>query len=228
MTETPSSTETTDERRFTDTAWEAIEPIGDAIDDLPFLRALEDGTLPPATFAHYLAQDAAYLGAYARVLATAASRAPDAEDTAFWSAAASNAITVERLLHQSRGVNPETVVPSPTCTAYTSYLMATATTAPYPVVVAAVLPCFWIYDDVGRRLIAHIDDLTEHPYADWISTYGDPAFTEATVTARAIADRAAAAASPAEREHMRAAFATASRYEWMFWDAAWHHEQWPV
>jgi thiaminase/transcriptional activator TenA len=29
-------------------------------------------------------------------------------------------------------------------------------------------------------------------------------------------------------EHMHQAFATASRYEWMFWDAAWRQETWPV
>jgi thiaminase/transcriptional activator TenA len=27
---------------------------------------------------------------------------------------------------------------------------------------------------------------------------------------------------------MHQAFATASRYEWMFWDAAWRQETWPV
>jgi len=27
---------------------------------------------------------------------------------------------------------------------------------------------------------------------------------------------------------MRTHFTTTSRYEWMFWDAAWRQEQWPV
>ena len=41
---------------------------------------------------------------------------------------------------------------SPTCTAYGSYLLSLTTLGCYPVLVAGVLPCFWIYDDVGRRL----------------------------------------------------------------------------
>ena len=97
-----------------------------------------------------------------------------------------------------------------------------------PALVAGLLPCFWIYEDVGRRLKDRIGDLVGHPYADWIDTYGDPGFAAATGQARAIVDRAAEQTGRADRERMRRTFATAARYEWMFWDAAWRRETWPV
>ncbi|MGH1525010.1 TenA family protein [Leifsonia sp. L25] len=213
---------------FTGQAWQDIRPIRDAIDAHPFLQGLEDGTLPREAFTHYLAQDAAYLGAHSKVLAAAASRTHDPDALAFWSHSAANAIAVERQLHESHGVDAATVEASPTCTAYTSYLLALTATSSYPVIVAAVLPCFWIYDDVGRRLAERLVDLGAHPYGDWIGTYGDPAFAAATATARCLVDDAAQSAAPADVARMRQAFATASRYEWMFWDAAWRREEWPV
>jgi len=39
-----------------------------------------------------------------------------------------------------------------------------------------------------------VGDLTGHPYADWISTYGDPAFAASTEQAKQILDRTAAQA----------------------------------
>ena len=45
---------------------------------------------------------------------------------------------------------------------------------------------------------------------------------------RPAADRLAAQADPGTVERMHQAFATASRYEWMFWDAAWRQETWPI
>lgn len=48
---------------FTDHVWQDLQPIRTAIDAHPFLQGLEDGRPPRSIFVHYLAQDAAYLGA---------------------------------------------------------------------------------------------------------------------------------------------------------------------
>lgn len=44
----------------------------------------------------------------------------------------------------------------------------------------------------------------------------------------ALTDRLGEEISPAERRRMVEHFTTTSRYEWMFWDAAWRGETWPV
>ncbi len=58
--------------------------------------------------------------------------------------------------------------------------------------------------------------------------YGGPEYQEIVDAVLAETDRTGAAAGPLELSRMRAHFTTTSRYEWMFWDAAWRQEQWPV
>ncbi len=213
---------------FTSAAWHAIEPVRDAIDGLPFVTGLRDGSLSRERFVYYMAQDAHYLGAYSRALAACAAQARDADEITFWSAGAQRAITVERVLHASYVGDVTRIEPSPTCTAYTSYLLALAGAGSYPTLVAGVLPCFWIYQDVGRRLHANVGGDGAHPYADWVATYGDAAFAAVTEQAKQLTDRLAQDSGPGTLRTMHRAFGAAARYEWMFWDAAWRLESWPV
>src|SRR5690348_3249861 len=142
--------------RFSEQAWERTALLRGAIGRLPFNRELAAGTLAPERFRFYITQDALYLAEYARVLAIAAAKAPDAATVRWFSQAAGEAIAVEQALHASYlaefGVDPGEAAaePSPDCLAYTSYLLATAHQEPWEVTVAAILPCFWIYWDVAR------------------------------------------------------------------------------
>jgi thiaminase (transcriptional activator TenA) len=213
---------------FTAEAWAAVATVREQIDDLPFVKELGAGTLARERFVYYLAQDAHYLAEYARALAAAAVKAPRAEELAFFASSAHTAVVVERELHAKHVADVTAWRASPTCAAYTSHLLAVAHTQGYPELVGAVLPCFWIYADVGARLLGAAGDLSEHPYGDWIATYSDEAFAASTETVRGIADRAAAESDPATVARMLDAFVTSSRYEWMFWDAAYRREAWAV
>jgi thiaminase/transcriptional activator TenA len=213
---------------FSQDAWEAIAPVRKAIDELPFLTGMEDGSLPRESFTYYMAQDAHYLADYGRVLAAAASQTTDADELLLWAGSAITTVFVERQLHSAHVADLEASSKSPTCTAYTSYLFSLASAGCYPALAAGILPCFWIYEDVGRRLKERIADLAGHPYADWISTYGDPDFAASTEKAKQVLDHVASQADSATLSRMHDAFATAARYEWMFWDAAWRRETWPV
>jgi thiaminase/transcriptional activator TenA len=213
---------------FSQDAWEAVAPIRKAIDELPFLTALEDGSLPREAFIYYLAQDAHYLADYGRTLAAAASQTSEPEELLFWARGAATTVAVERELHAAHVADFAASTRSPTCTAYTSYLFSLVGAGCYPVLAAGVLPCFWIYEDVGRRLKERVANLKTHPYADWVLTYGDPEFARSSAQAQRIVDRLATQTDPATVERMHQAFVTASRYEWMFWDAAWRQEIWPI
>ncbi len=210
---------------FCDDAWAATTRIRRDIDRLPFLAALRDGSLPKESFVHYLTQDALYLVEFGRAMAMAGAQADGAGDLLFWVERARSAILVERELHAAH-VAGDAATMSPTCTAYTTFLRSLGTAGCYPALAAGLLPCFWIYEDVGRRLLQDVGDLTTHPYGDWIGTYGDPEFASATAGAKALVDRLAARAGPDVIARMHAAFLTASRYELLFWDAAWRGENW--
>ncbi|MEO0931151.1 MAG: thiaminase II, partial [Pseudomonadota bacterium] len=63
---------------FTETLWSDTADLQSAICDMPFNAELAAGTLPSETFREYIIQDAHYLEGFARALALAASRGPDA------------------------------------------------------------------------------------------------------------------------------------------------------
>ncbi|MGY1640399.1 TenA family protein [Geodermatophilus sp. SYSU D00703] len=219
---------------FTARAWAATAGLRAAIDDLPFLAELGSGALDPATFRHYLEQDTLYLADYARALTLLAARAPDSAAASFWATSAAATATVERQLHADllaaelpAADRPAgDPVPSPTCLAYVSYLVATAATAPYAVGAAAALPCYWVYADVGGRLARTAALVPGHPYLRWVAAYGSAEFQEAAREARALVD-AAARDSPGAEPAMLRAFTVATRYELEFWRAAHARESWP-
>ena len=107
-----------------------------------------------------------------------------------------------------------------------SYLLATAYAEPYEVLLGALLPCFWIYAEVGRDIHARAGPA--NPYRAWIDTYAGEEFHAAVRAVIAATDEAAAGASAGLRERMQAAFARATQLEWMFWDSAYRLETWPV
>ncbi len=189
----------------------------------PFVTGLAGGTLPDAVFAHYLADDAHYLVGYARTLARIASRLPDVDDVGAWAGFAAGAVEAERSLHVGelarRGVEPATHVPTSACRDYVDALARHAEESPVEVAVAAVLPCFRVYAEVGRHLASTAGDLDAHPYGAWIATYDDPAFEASVARAEATADRLAADSRYVAE--MLEAYADATDREWHFWDASW-------
>lgn len=218
---------------FTQRLWQGIVPVYAAILAHPFLAGLADGTLPRDAFRFYVVQDAHYLRDYARALALLAGRAHEEGASLVLARHAQGAIEVERSLHDSFfrdfGLDAGDVAAtplSPTTVAYTSYLLATAHGGSFAEGMAAVLPCYWIYREVGRHLLAlgSPDPL----YRRWIDTYGGEEFDAVVEEALAIAESAGQAAGPEEQARMERHFRTTSRYEWLFWDAGWHRETWPV
>ena len=213
--------------------WRAIEPIYAAILAHPFLRGLTDGSLPGETFRFYAVQDALYLRDFARALSLAAAHAPREEWIIMLNEHAAGALTVERTLHESFfkdwGLTPEAVAATPlapTNVAYTSYLLAVASGRPFHEAIAALLPCYWIYWEVGKTLerASSRDPL----YARWIGTYASEEFGAVVRAVLACTDSLAAPLGDDDRLAMRRHFVTTSRYEWMFWDMGWRREAWPV
>jgi thiaminase/transcriptional activator TenA len=219
--------------RFRDRMWGAMDPVFARILAHPFLAGLTDGSLPRESFRHFVVQDALYLVDYARALALVGAKGPDEKAVAMFTAHAAGALEVERSLHAGLlgelGVAPEAMRSAsvtPTTLAYTSYLLRSCHQGSFAEGLAAVLPCYWIYAEVGARLLARSSP--DPLYARWIGTYGGEEFGRIVADVLALVDRTGAAAGAAEVAAMREHVVTTSRYEWMFWDASWRREAWPV
>jgi thiaminase (transcriptional activator TenA) len=221
------------QRRFTGELWDAIRPVYSAILEHPFLRGLADGTLPEARFRYYVLQDAIYLRSFARALSLAGVRSGDESTLLMFDEHSAGTIAVERSLHEDflkdLGVTEgeaRTTQASPTTLAYTSYLLKTAALGDYPQVLGAVLPCYWIYREVGKALLE--DGSPESRYQKWIDTYSGEEFDKLVEAVLDLTDEVCEGLNDSQKARVEEAFVVASRYEWMFWDAAWNMEEWPV
>jgi thiaminase/transcriptional activator TenA len=219
--------------RFTSELWQGIGDIYRGILVHPFLTGLTDGSLPQGTFAFYVVQDALYLRQYAQVLAAVASRAPDAAGTEMFARHAADAVAVERALHESLltdlGIDPaaaSAAKPAPTNLAYTSYLLAAIYGGSYADGLGAVLPCYWIYWEVGKELQRR--GSPDPRYQRWIDTYGGEEFGAAVRAVLAVTDELGPVLAPRERERVHQHFRVTSRYEWMFWDMGYRKQTWPI
>lgn len=213
--------------------WLQAAPLRAAMAAMPFNQELASGALSRAAFRHYMIQDALYLQGYARVLAIGAAKAPDADTILEFAKASQTAIVVERALHQGYldqfGVSAADLAAAemaPSCAAYVNFMLAEAATGSFATLVGAVLPCFWVYREIGLAIKAN--GAANNFYQAWIDTYADESFGAATDRMIAIYDHCAAEAGAEDHARMEQRFLTCTRYEWMFWDGAYRQERWPV
>lgn len=218
---------------FSAELWKSIEPIYGAILRHPFIKGLGDGTLDRESFKFYVIQDALYLREFGRALAITSARAPLDDWIVMFAEHAANAVKVERVLHEGFfaqwGLSEEEVMatpPAPTNLAYTSFLLAAAYGGKFHESVAALLPCYWIYWEVGKALEKM--GSPEPLFQRWIATYASEEFGEVVRGVLDAADRIALELRARELHAMRDNFITTSRYEWMFWDMGYRRESWPV
>lgn len=218
---------------FSRNAWQRNLSTYHAILEMPFNWELGEGTLATERFRHYMVQDAHYLDGFARALALASAKGLNADHVVHLARAAQAAIIVERSLHaryfKEFGITPvdfAAAEPSPVCEHYVSYLLRIAALEPFEVTLAALLPCFWVYREVGRHI--HARTARPNPYQAWIDNYAGEEFEHAVDAIIALTDSVAEIASESRIEAMHKTFRRAIQLEWMFWESAYHLSTWPI
>jgi thiaminase/transcriptional activator TenA len=228
---------TTVSTSFCDRLREAARPIWEAQLRHPFLLALGDGSLPPEVFEFYIRQDARYLDEFARCYAFAVTKSTNHEEIAWFANGILHVLEVEQAIHQTYagrfGVTVEEMKrtpAAPTTYAYTRHMLHVSATGSFAALLAAILPCAWVYAEVGRhftRLLGGAPS-ADHPYADWLTMYASPEFEAVGAWLRARLEEQAAGLPERELAALEAIFLTSSRYELMFWEQAYRREQWPA
>jgi thiaminase/transcriptional activator TenA len=208
--------------------WQQALPVYESILGMPFIKELIDGSLPVEKFRFYISQDSHYLEHFGRALSLIGARAQEITDVLAFIRFAEGAIVVENALHQfyftDYNIEDKGSI-EPACHHYVHYLKSTAALGQVEIAMAAVLPCFWIYKEVGDHIYKN-QQSADNPYQKWIDTYAGEEFGLLVEQAIAICDRAAEQCTAAQQEAMSNAFITASRLEWMFWDGAYELRKW--
>ncbi|MFQ5850942.1 MAG: thiaminase II [Candidatus Binatia bacterium] len=200
----------------------------------PFLRELHAGTLPMDRFIHFILQDYLYLLDFAQVLCLGGAKSPNLGTLEILTRHALIAVEVERSFHTAFGRRLgfsqrrlNTTPKGPITEAYTRHLQAVAYGGSLGEIVAALLPCYWIYGEIGKRLYKH---RPKNPkvYREWIETYASEEYWRPVREQIRLADQLGARAKSDEKKMMLAHFLLSSRYEFLFWDQAYGLEVWPV
>lgn len=210
--------------KFSDELWASIAKLYARTLRHPFLRGLQDGSLPRERFQHYLMQDALYLGAFSKALQDLAARAPRPEWKEQFTRDATEAVTVEKQMHSeilaSYGIQPDTAARmSNVNRAYTVHLLNACAREPFAAAVAAMLPCYWIYWEVGKELKK--GGSANKEYQRWINQYAGEDYGVTVRRVIGILEEAVAGVSPRERSRCRKLFLQSAQFEYDFWDSAW-------
>ena len=218
-------------RPWAEEAAGAAAPLAAACVNHPFVKGLADGSLSEERFVYYIGQNIHYLKAYQKSLRMLSKRLKKQEHRKRFAAWADETAETEAYTREVfKSFNPrlnDVLLISPTTQLYMGWEAQAVAFMPVHEAVAAVLPCFWSYGEVGKY-VARTKKTENNRYADWIAGYDDPAYEKTVDLAMGIGSDIALGLTPEERMSMTAAFLRSNRLEWMFWDAAWRLETWPA
>ena len=220
--------------KFTSVLRRRADKIWRAIRDHAFLRELHAGTLASERFTYFILQDYLYLLDFAQVLCLGGAKSPNLTTLEVFARHALTAVEVERSFHASFGntlgfsqKQLEATDKGPVTRAYIDHLQAVARGGGLNELVAAVLPCYWIYGETGKRLFKHRPRKPKI-YRQWIELYASDEFWRPVREQMRLMDELGARASSNDKRLMTAHFVLSSRYEYLFWNQSYQREHWRI
>ncbi len=208
--------------QFSNLAWHANQGIYAKIMQHPFNHELLNGTLDQGKFSYYIEQDSIYLKAFSKTLAIIASKLPTSDLITQFIDFSKGAIVAEQdgvheYFKKRLQLRPSSKI-SLACMGYTSYLLRCVAIETVEVAIAAVVPCFWVYNCVGKYFA---DNSTPNNlYQRWIDTYASDDFSAGVNAILKIVNNCYLNANDSTRQLMLKAFATSMVWEYRFWDDA--------
>lgn len=209
------------------------QPILQSQYEHPFVKKLGDGSLDINKFQFYMIQDSLYIVEYARAMAWVAPLMPDVQNIMAMLDAAKESFKIESMLKEQYfekfGITLDDALRTeiaPTNKAYIDHLFRYTRTGNLAEGMAAIIPCGWIYVEIGHHFTHNRQIPEDHPYKDWLLTYAVPEFREMVNWWFDILDGAVEGFPQRELDRIRDIFITSCRYESMFWEMGWNQTEW--
>lgn len=221
--------------KFTERLIDKLEPVWQQNHHHPFVTGMGDGTLDPAKFRFFMIQDYLYLIEYAKLFALGVVKAKDVATMSKFATLLESTLNTEMSLHRAYcakfDITEEELAQAehaPTTLAYSHYMLHVSSNGTLADLVAALLPCMWSYWEIGKAL-SRIPGAIDHPlYGEWIAMYSSPEFEELTHWCLGLMDELTEGMREPELLELERIFLNTTRFEYLFWDMAYHQQSWPV
>lgn len=220
---------------FSERLFNKVKPIWEKNHQHPFVQGIGHGNLEKSKFRFYMVQDYLYLIDYSKLFALGAVKAQDVKTMGEFAKLLDSTINVEMSLHRDYAKKfdisleeLESSKPAPVTLAYTHYMLHVSQNGTLAELVSALLPCMWSYWEIGKDL-SKIPGSMEHEfYGEWVKMYASDDFGQLSIWLIELINKLAEGKSEAELNHLEEIFLNTSRFEYMFWDMAYHEEMWPT
>lgn len=197
----------------------------------PFVQEMGDGTLPSEKFKRYFLQDYIFVRDLVILTTQGVCKAPDMETAAMLTEFLADLLNPENDLFERAfdilGVSPleyEAVEPSLTTQAFGDFIVRVAHEGSFEDILTVLYVTEGSYMDWATRLTDE-GAAPENPiYGEWIELHGRNVLGGLIDWIQKHLDSARLDTRRAEMERI---FRTTLRYEYMFWEAAYHGESWP-
>jgi len=205
---------------FTARLWKMSKPQFKQMLEHPFNTELAAGSLSVEKFKIYLQQDDLYIESYTKALYKLASKAPTLEAKTILTSFAEIGFLIEKELHDNFfrkfQITPTTEA-LPACQDYSNFLENVTFLSPYSIGLAALLPCFWMYREVG----VHLNNISikDNPYQAWLDTYTGDEFLEQVRQMLQLIEGASRYSNYNMRDDMKTMYLQSCRMELGFWEA---------
>lgn len=220
---------------FTEQVRAQTQPYWEGSFRHPFLTELQAGTLPLAKFRYYLIQDGEYLRHFAHLYQVVADRTDipalrkQMQTNAMQLAAGE--LLVRQTFFEELGIGATEIAATaiaPTTYHYVSHLYRQFVEANEIVAAASLLPCSWLYFEIGQALQQASEASPVSYYQQWIETYGGEEARVAIEQECQLLNQLYEKSSIQQQQQMIQAFVISAKMEFAFWDMAYQLETWPV
>ncbi len=213
-------------------AFEQAQPIVQAICEHPFLTGMVRGTLAQESFYWYLAQNFIYLDGYMKVLSLLSSKLQKSTHIEVFAEEVKKTVGIQNWTKEQYKILTDKEIsespykePSQSVLLYSGFETQAVLFNSPCVGLAACLPCFWVYGEIGRW-IATQAQIKNNPFQMWLDACTDQNYPQTVERVVGIADELARETTENEQKLMTDFFLMSCRMEWVFFDAAYRKEEW--
>ncbi|AEV95773.1 thiaminase II [Pediococcus claussenii] len=200
------------------------------IENHPFVTGIAAGKVPNKALVFYVEQDFNYLTAFAKVYAGAIQKCASRDDMRFFYQQLGFTLDDEVLAHQifcdvagEKYEEHQRADQAPMTYLYNEHMYNAMRTGDLIDVLAALAPCPWTYNEIGKKMISENANSTLNPFKNWIEFYGEDDSVEQMFT---MIDREAGKYSDEELDQVEQRFLKSCELEWEFWEQAFYQKDW--